>query len=48
MDDAARKLLLGLSVFDFQELADLDRQGQMYERPVGVHDKSLRLLRGHI
>jgi len=42
MDDAAHKLLQGFSVSNSQELAELNRQCQLYERPVGVHDQSLR------
>jgi hypothetical protein len=48
MDDAADELLHGLSVCHSEKLADLDCQGQLYERPVGVDNESLRFLRGHI
>lgn len=48
MYHAADKLLHGPRVLDSQKLADLDRQGQLDERAVRIHNERLRFFRGHV
>src|SRR5277367_4854263 len=48
INHATDKLFQGLHVFDSEKLTDFNRQGQLYERPVRIHDQSMRFFRGYI
>jgi len=48
IDHAADQFFHGLHVLNSEKLADFYRQGQLYERPVRIHDKGMSLFRGYV
>ena len=48
MYDAADQLFQRVRVFNAEKLADLDRQGQLDECPVRIHDQRMSLFRCHV